>query len=268
MPCDNNMSFLHPEWGYDSTAIDPVISPVMKRKFRWFFSIENITSKSTRALPCIRAARPKLQFKEMIAEHLNETIYYPAKPDWAPIQITLYDRCIDQENPIFTWLRNIYDVKPSFINEQIYAKGCREDPDVFSYSCSSCNTGNDCAPWSPAIDPLSFKPCACLDLYDGCGKVIESWVLEQVWPQNVDFGELDMSNSEVVTVDVTLKYDRAFQSFPTNDHVLYSTTNCITCTATECTSPSASTEEGGGGEEEGETPPLEMAPKIPDFIMV
>ena len=54
------------------------------------------------------------------------------------------------------------------------------------------------------------KDRAVLELYDGCGNVIESWVMEAVWPTSIEFGELDMSMSEVVTVDVTLRYDRAY----------------------------------------------------------
>ena len=53
-------------------------------------------------------------------------------------------------------------------------------------------------------------PQASLILYDGCGNKIERWVFENVWPQSAEFGELDMQSSEVVTGDVTLRYDRAY----------------------------------------------------------
>ena len=51
---------------------------------------------------------------------------------------------------------------------------------------------------------------ATLNLYDGCGKVIETWIFENAWPQNIEFGELDMTSSEVITCDLTLRYDRAY----------------------------------------------------------
>jgi hypothetical protein len=40
--------------------------------------------------------------------------------------------------------------------------------------------------------------------------MIEGWKLEGVWCQNAEFGELDMQSSEVVTCDVSLRYDRAY----------------------------------------------------------
>ena len=57
--------------------------------------------------------RPKLNFREMQAEHLNETIYYPGKPDWQTIQITLYDRCINTNHPVWAWVTqgNIIQVR-------------------------------------------------------------------------------------------------------------------------------------------------------------
>jgi hypothetical protein len=61
------------------------------------------------------------------------------------------------------------------------------------------------------IGKNNFVKSGCyLTLYDGCGEMIEGWVLENVWCQNAEFGELDMQSSEVVTCEVTLRYDRAY----------------------------------------------------------
>lgn len=192
------MSFARPEWGGLDT-----FSATMKQKFRWFFRIPNITGDIDNALPCIRAARPKLQFREMQAEHLNETIFFPSKPDWQPISIMLYDRCITNQNPIFTWLKAQYNPSPAD-----------------QYGCSS---------WWPSLMPLSFKPCATLELYDGCGSVVEAWTLENVYPQSIDWGELDMGNSEIVTVELSLRYDRAYQTFPIPLATLYDQTDTENC---------------------------------------
>jgi hypothetical protein len=45
-----------------------------------------------------------------------------------------------------------------------------------------------------------------LILYDGCGTPLERWVLNDLWPQAVNFGELDYSTSDEVTVELTLRY--------------------------------------------------------------
>lgn len=188
------MGFFRPEWGGDGNV------GTAKRRFRWLFNIENITLGDNTALPCLKASRPKLNFREMQAEHLNETISYPSKPEWQPISLSLYDRCIATQNPIFTWLRQQYDPTPM-----------------------------GCSAWYPCIDPLSFKPCCTLQLLDGCGNTLEVWTLEHCYPQSIDWGELDMNNQEFVTVDFSLRYDRAFQTFPADDHVLYTKTVCVSC---------------------------------------
>lgn len=147
----------------------------LMRKFRWLFFIPEISSWGTNALPPEKGARPSLSFKEIEAQHLNEIIYYPSKPDWKPITLTLYD-LKKNKNPVFEWLKEKYD----------------------PYKGTWKAAGN-------------FKqPLAWLSMYDGCGNVQEQWYFENVWPNNLEWGELDMSDSSYVTVELTLRYDRAY----------------------------------------------------------
>lgn len=152
-----------------------------RRKNRWLFKIEGISAQGNNALPPSKAARPNLTFKEMEAQHLNETIFFPSKPEWKPITLTLYEPFCGNDHtkhPVFEWLKKGYDPK----------------------------NGN----WKPALDNQFKIDRATLELYDGCGNTLETWVFEGVWPQGVEFGELDMGSSEVITCDLTLRYDRAW----------------------------------------------------------
>jgi hypothetical protein len=149
-----------------------------KRKNRWLFTLYGISAdaSSINALPPTRANRPSLSFKEIEVQHVTETIMLPGKPDWKPITLVLYD-LRKEKNPVFEWIKEIYDAK-----EGIYR------PSSERYK----------------------KPNAKLEMFDGCGGVIETWTLESVWAQNIEFGELDMSSGEVMTCDLTLRYDRAY----------------------------------------------------------
>jgi hypothetical protein len=233
------MSFCRSEWG---TTTNGVFSMgALKRKFRWLFHITNITTSfvdSAQPLPCMKAARPKITLKEMQAEHLNETISFPSKPEWQPIQIMLYDRCISTQNPIFTWLKQQYNPGSS-----------------------------QCSQWYPCLDSLSFKTCANLQLLDGCGNVVEAWVLQNCYPQSIDWGDLDMTNYEVVTVEFTLRYDRAFQVLPGADmpHALYSDRNADcdnyrVCPDTTCVQPVPT-----GGGTLGQIPNISITPPSRTF---
>lgn len=155
----------------------------MMRKFRWLFFINGVSDDGTNALPPDKGARPSLSFKEIEAQHLNETIYFPGKPDWKPVTLTLFD-LKKQNNPIFAWLKELYDV------------------------CGT-NATDDKAIWK-VPPPGAFKKDGTLKMFDGCGNVMEEWVFKNMWPNNVEWGDLDMSSSDYVTVELTLRYDRAW----------------------------------------------------------
>ena len=148
----------------------------IKIRNRWLFKIPSVSASGVDSLPPLKSARPNLSFKEIQAEHLNETIYFPGKPDFKPITLTLYDLQTN-ENPIFKWLKKLY---------------------------------NPCDGKMQTPVDNNFIITATLELYDGCGNVLETWTFENAWPVTWDFGELDMASSEVVTCDLILRYARAF----------------------------------------------------------
>ena len=163
-----------PDMGLGKLGSDVVC---IKRKFRWQLRIPDICVDGTNALPPEKSARPSLSFKEIEAQHLVETIYFAGKPEWKPINLTLYD-IKKSRNPIFKWLKEQYDP----------CEGTWKAPSPGSWK----------------------KSTAYLEMYDGCGNILETWVFENVWPNAIEWGDLDMANSEYATVDLTLRYDRAY----------------------------------------------------------
>lgn len=155
-----------------------------KRKFRYLFRIDGVVADSNapmKTLPPIQSARPNLNFKEMQVNHLIEDVFYPAKPDWKPISLTLYDLKIDP-HPVWEWIKEFYDPKSGTLLSPNEKQGPTE----------------------------GFIRKAILDLYDGCGELVESWVYEDAWPQAINFQTLDMGSSEIVTLDITIRYVRAY----------------------------------------------------------
>jgi hypothetical protein len=153
-----------------------------KRQFRWLFYIpdcvadETAQERGANALPPEKSARPSLSFKEMDVKHLNEDVYYAAKPDWKPITITVYDLEV-KPHPVFNWIKKIYDPKVGTFKE----------------------------PNSPDF----IKECR-LTLYNGCGLEVETWVFEECWPQQVNFQTLDMGSNGICMCEITLRYFRAY----------------------------------------------------------
>jgi hypothetical protein len=160
-------------------------SRACKRKFRWMFNIPDVCGNpdagtggaGVSALPPQRSERPSITFREMSAQHLNETISYPAKPEWKPVVLVLYDVLTSGEHPVFKWLRQAYD--PRY------------------------------GDWYPATQ-REFIKLATLNMLDGCGNIVEKWVWENAWPLSLEFGELDMGNHELAVCSLTLRYSRAY----------------------------------------------------------
>lgn len=151
-------------------------SRACKRKFRWLFKIEGVSGYAN-ALPPSKAERPSLSFRETPVQHLNETIYLPMKPEWKTLSLTLYDVRTNGTHPVFQWFKDGYDPRSG--------------------------------KWSPVTNGNFIKE-ANLELYDGCGNIIEKWTFENAWPQAPEFGDLDMGNQELVTAHVNIRYARAF----------------------------------------------------------
>jgi hypothetical protein len=161
--------------GFDFGLENP--DACFKRKNRWLFKIESVSAEGVDTLPPSKSARPNISFKEIETQHLNETIFFPGKPDWKPVNLTLFDVKSDGLHPVFEWLKELYDPQEG----------------TFVASCDGFK-----------------KQTATLEMYDGCGEIIETWVYENIWPQSVEFGDLDMSTSDLVVCDLTLRYDRAY----------------------------------------------------------
>lgn len=159
-----------------------------KRAFRWMFTVDDVigdtsSGGSIQCLPPEKGARPNLSFKEVSAQHISEEIFYPTKPDWKPITVTVFDLA-KSEHPIWKWTNELYEVSQQSVKfiEPNAVKG----PTVgFIRQCS-------------------------LTLYDGCGNTVETWFYEDCYPQAVNFQPLDMTQNGLVMCEVTLRYARAY----------------------------------------------------------
>jgi hypothetical protein len=168
-------------------------SQACKRAFRWLFTIPGVAADNTPgvdALPPEKSARPSISFKEMEIKHLIEDVYYPCKPDWKPITITLFD-LKKRVHPVWEWLVKLYDAK----------------------------AGKFFSPNKPAQNGTSqqigkfIKDCT-LTMYNGCGNAVEKWYYEDAWPQSINFQTLDMGQSGIMTCEITLRYARAYYEEP------------------------------------------------------
>lgn len=155
---------------------------VFKRKFRWLFFIPGVVDDGVKALPPLSFARPAVKFESVQVQHLTETIHFPGRPSFDSLQLTLYD--IQTYSPVWDWILLLYD------------------PYNGTYTRSNTVGG---------LDYSTFKTNCYLSLYNGCGEEIERWYYEAAWCESANFQGLNMTESDTCTVEVTLRFDRAYR---------------------------------------------------------
>lgn len=155
---------------------------IFKRKFRYTFTITNICGNQGRTVPesyVKTAARPNLAVEETEINFLNAKMFIPGKATWETITVTYID-AVNASNiglfkPLWDWMASLYDFTDPI---NLKMGSMRRD----------------------------YSATGILNLYDGCGTLLETWTLNNMWPTGIDFGELDYSSSEECTIALTLRY--------------------------------------------------------------
>lgn len=162
---------------------------IFKRKYRWTFEVRPSCGGIIPRHFVKLASRPNLSIEETEINYLNAKMWIPGKGTWETITVTYYDLGGTTEGlgSLFSWISSVYDFQ---------------------------NQGNRFGPVNPRQSSLRGFPNggggygaeANLILYDGCGSEMERWDFKHMWPQAVNFGELDYSSSEEVTIELTLRF--------------------------------------------------------------
>jgi hypothetical protein len=152
-----------------------------KRKFRWTLSITPKCSSYNSGLigPNFvkMAARPNYDIEETELNFLNAKTWIAGKLTWQSITTTFIDANAQEIKGLYEWIG---------MNAQL----------------------NNSSTFFQGTSFQDYAATAELIMYSGCGQPMEIWQLDNVWPQAVNFGELDYTSSEEATIELTLRYDK------------------------------------------------------------
>jgi hypothetical protein len=149
---------------------------VFKRKFRFTFELEDICNSNVVPKHFVKlAARPNLTVSETEINFLNAKSWIPGKAEWETLSVTYMDVADSTMAPLYQWMSSVYD----FTNPVQLSQGSQ---------------AND------------YAARGIIKLFDGCGSLMELWVLQNVWPTNINFGDLSYADSEEATIELTLRY--------------------------------------------------------------
>lgn len=156
---------------------------IFKRRYRWTFSLTTPCGPPVSEQIVKLASRPNLTIEETEINFMHGKMWIPGKGTWETITVTFYDTAGDNSlGGLYSWLATIYDFTNPVTLFQSSKRG-------------NGQAGNG-----------GYAGVANLALYDGCGTVLENWQLSNMWPQAINFGDLDYSQSDEVTIELTLRY--------------------------------------------------------------
>jgi len=157
-----------------------------RRKHRWIFQTlgRGTGGGGTGQFPSEillilkEASRPHPTIEEPEMHHNQEQAYFAGKHHWDPISLVWYDgeQPNDVSQEIWYWLNGVIGI----------------------------HTGN-----IPVYIPSAYKQEGSLIMRQGDGSESERWQLFGCWPQDIDWGGLDYTDTEIQTIECTMRFDRA-----------------------------------------------------------
>lgn len=152
---------------------------IAKKKHRFTFRIDGVCG-GIGAVPehfVKSASRPSQTIEATEINFLNAKTWIPGKPTWEEITVTYYDFATLDNMGLWNWIASINDITDP-VNYQMASK--RSD----------------------------YAGSATLKMFDGCGTILEQWILNDVWPTAIKFGDLAMDSSDVAEIELTLRYSQ------------------------------------------------------------
>lgn len=171
--------FLAPNSSPHGGQTAPSAKAETKRKHRWVFSVFWDNDLKPAAVYLQSAQRPHAVVEEAVMHHDEEQVYFAGKYHWEPISLVFYDvqKPIDSSDLIWNWFNKVIDVTNVQVEE-----------------------------------PANYKKNCELLMTDGDGNQQENWALYNCWPIDINWNDLDYTNTEIQTIDVSLKFDRAVKA--------------------------------------------------------
>jgi len=156
----------------------PLNTVETKRKHRWIFETLDPGPGRSVLLLLQKASRPSWAPDEVELHHNQEEAWFLGKSKWEPVSMEYYDgeQDPDSSRAMWDWLKASIDIPTANVNA-----------------------------------PSAYKADqAELNMVGGfASNVLETWRFRGAWPKAVNWNELDYTASDIMTITVELRYDRA-----------------------------------------------------------
>jgi len=160
-----------------------------KRKYRYVLKVQKTnkgvgpTNTKFESWLISKVTRPSFSITEATHAYLNHTFYFPGRLTWNDVSFTV----IDSVNP---------DSQGQLMG-MLAASGYQLPRNI----ASPAGKGT--------IDKASSIVDVQIESIDAGGATIDRWTLKNAWILSANLGEYDYSADDLMSFDVTLKYDYA-----------------------------------------------------------
>lgn len=157
-----------------------------KHKNRWRVTFANLAGgvdSQPMSMQARRVKRPVLSFETIELHRYNSRAWIAGKHNWEPITMTI-------EDDVTSSASNVIQAQ---LQKQQFLIGAE------GQFLAAAGEGS------------LYKFVTYLDMLDGNDQVIEKWTVEGCYIEQADFGEVDYTVNEAVTIELTVRYDHARQ---------------------------------------------------------
>jgi hypothetical protein len=168
-----------------SASAQGLLMPKLSFRFRVSFENFGVSNPKTELTKQVmEAKRPSVTFGDITVDAYNSKVRLAGKPEWADMTVKLRD---DASGNVSRLVGEQLQKQFDFMNQASAASG------------------------------IDYKFLTRLEMLDGGNGastpvVLETWEIVGCYLQGVDYGTVNYANNEVVTVDLTIKYDNATQA--------------------------------------------------------
>lgn len=151
-----------------------------RRKHRWVFQTLGKAAAGDFQSPVLlvlkEASRPHPTIEEPEMHHNQEKAYFAGKHSWEACKMVWYDteQSPDTSREMWEWLNGVIDI--TNVTVQV---------------------------------PSAYKKDGTLQMLKGDGSASETWQMMGCWPQDINWNGLDYADTEIQTIEIAMRFDRA-----------------------------------------------------------
>lgn len=183
---------------WSNAALEP------KRQFRFILQLSPIES-----YVITKVNRPSFDVGEAEHKFINHTFYYPGRVTWQDVTFSLVDAVMPDSTGILMkmLMASGYRFPTNTVNASRTISKVEAVSAVGSCLIHVLSNGDTADPSKPDVEHL------------------ETWTLKNPWIKSVNMGDLDYGSDEILSMDVTLKYDWAQLAINNSQFALNASTN-------------------------------------------